>query len=716
VRARGRPVQKRKVPLTVRVFLDLTGQSVIEVTARGRKVLERPVRWTAGQRLLVAQDEQISDAEAAELAAAVDASGVHAAALERYGKLLFDAALGKEAWRELVKEAATEPYLELAIRGPADAAQTSPHALRWEALHDGTTAVAARGTAINPGSPGVLPVGIVRLVPTAVPFIQNGPGLLPSVNRIPRVLYAIGSRLTDPRVRAGAEFMGILRHLERKGGSIQPRVLQSASVGSLTSELERFQPDVLHIIGHGRLFAEEQCVKIQLRAETVGGADDWLTAGQLLDVFADAGHWPKAVVLSACQTASAPTPVNALPFAAQLVAGGVPIVVAMAGDISDTACRVFTRALTQAIGDGVPVADAVISGRGAAFRQRPDLDSADWALPAVFLAEQLPPDIRLVDTAAIKAMRQRIFDLNLGWDPVFCGRGEFIDAMDRLLDGSDPLNVLAAYTQDSVKNYGGLRLLRELAARAVRAGCFPVLLGPYDQDPPSGRVGFATDLRDKLAEIRLDLDIPEREDSIVAAAESGAKPQHLVAVIRQALEALVADLPAADPVAARPQPRVVLLCHRVDRWVGDIDHLDALDALLAMLGPKGLSPGAYPVPVVLTGADTGALAAARQAKHGAAWLKFLPLGRLRDGDDDPEDILAYQWWLLNPPERTPVYAPKRGAGPGWQDQLRWVMSNAEAIYDEVQLFGFAKASHFFFTADMDADILAGWDKAGKGVR
>ena len=434
----------------MRVFLDLAeraGEHFVVITAPGRPASERPVRWTAGQRLLVARDEQLGDAEAAELAAAVDASGARTADLERYGRLLFEAAFGEQTWRQLVTDAAAAPYLELAIRGPAES--PSPHALRWEALHDGTAAVAARGTVIDPGSPRLLPVGIVRLVPPALPVIQNVPGWLPSVNRVPRVLYAIGSRLTDPRVRAGAEFMGILRHLERKGGSIQPRVLQSASAESLTRELERFEPDVLHVIGHGRPFPEEHCVKLQLRAETPAGGDDWLTAGQLLDVFAAADHMPKAVVLSACQTASAPPdagrpddPVNALPFAAGLVAGGVPIVVAMAGDISDTACRVFTRALTQAIGQGVPLADAVIRGRRAAFHERPDLDSADWVLPAVFLAERLPADIRLVDTAAIKAMRQRIFDLNLGWDPVFCGRGEFIDAMDRLLDGSDPLNVL----------------------------------------------------------------------------------------------------------------------------------------------------------------------------------------------------------------------------------------------------------------------------------
>jgi len=705
----------------VRVFVDLddrSGEHFVVVTAPGRPPAERPVKWIAGQRLLVAKDEQIGDAEARELAATVDAGGARAADLDRYGRLLFEAAFGAQTWRQLVADAAPAPYLELAIRGRADteqAAAAALQALRWEALHDGTTPVAAKGAVTEPGAAGLVSVVIVRLIPPALPIIRNGPGLLSSVNRIPRVLFAIGSRLTDPRVRAGAEFMGILRHLERRGGSIQPRVLESASVTSLTRELERFQPDVLHVIGHGRPFPVEHCVKLQLRADTPGTGDDYVTAAQLLDIFGHADHVPTVVVLSACQTASAPPdggamaradPVNALPFAARLVAGGVPVVIAMAGDISDTACRVFTRALTQSIGEGVPLADAVIRGRRAAFHARPDLDSADWALPAVFLAENVPGQTCLVDTAAIKAVRKRIFDLNLGWDPVFCGRGEFVAAMDRLLDGDDPLNVLVACTPDPAKSYGGLRLLQELAARAVRAGRFPVLLGPCDQDPPTDRVRFAADLSDKLADIRLNLGVPLKPDRIVEAAGSGAKRLQLVAAIREALDALVADLPETDPVRASPQPRVVLLCHRVDLW------LDALDDLLAMIGPKGLTPGADPVPVVMTGADIGELANARHGKwNGAAWAKFARLDRFRNQDDDPEDILAYQWWLLNPPDQTPVYAPRRGADPGWQSQLRFVMRNV--IYDETELFGFVKASGFVFTSEMDDDILDSYARTAR---
>ena len=62
--------------------------------------------------------------------------------------------------------------------------------------------------------------------------------------------------------------MGILRHLERNGGSIQPRLVQSASAESLTAELRRFKPDVLHVIGHGRWFPLDDCVKLQLYGES----------------------------------------------------------------------------------------------------------------------------------------------------------------------------------------------------------------------------------------------------------------------------------------------------------------------------------------------------------------------------------------------------------------------------------------------------------------
>jgi hypothetical protein len=737
------------------------GTTFLVVSAPGRPPGERPVRWTAGHRLLVAADEPIDDNQARALADEVDRGGASVAAAERYGRLLFGAAFGVDLWQELVAAAGGGPSLELAIRGPAD--QDRPvgpalQALRWEAIHDGTAHVAARGTALTTraggaggagargagasaagdgaagdgaagdgaagdgaGVPGRrIPVAIVRLVrPQAgAPSADHGPvGGFEQISNIPKVLFAIGSRLTDPRVRSGAEFMGILRQLERNGGSIQPRLAELATRQSLTAELGHFRPDILHVIGHGRWFPLDDCVKLQLRAET-GSGDDWVTAKLMLGVFATAGHLPKVVVLSACQTATAghgADPVNALPFAARLVAGGVPVVIAMAGDISDTACRVFTRALTQAISDGVALADAVIKGRQAAFHAHPDLDSTDWMLPAIFLAEHLPGDTSLVDVTAIRAARTRIQDLNLAWEPVFCGRADFVAAMDRLLDAADPLNVLVACTPDGRQSYGTKRLLRELAARAVRAGRLPVLLGPFKKDGPITRADFADKLSDQLNEIHANLigDIDDNPqllallEAMVAAAEA-TKTAPLANAILAALDGLVAALPDGDPVRKSQQPQTVLLCHQVDQW-GE----DALRDLLAMLGPRGLgSSGARRVPVILTGTDEDQLADARRTLNGAAWAKFATLGRFRDDEEDPEDILAYQWWLLNPPAGIPVYAPRRDAMQGWRRLLRREMQkHAVQIYDEDALFGWAEAARDdYFTSDMDHALLDSYSR------
>jgi hypothetical protein len=259
----------------MRAFLDLEsrdGGHAVCVRVPGGEKWERAVRWTGGGRLLVYRDDAISDEDAAAISARVEQGSAAVQELARYGGLLFEAAFGEETWRELVERSAGEPYLELAIRGddgqePGSAGAIQ--ALHWEGLYDGVTFVAARGTVTRSGRG--LSVGIVRLVPPAND--RAGQTTLDPIQRIPRVLFAVGSRLTDPKVRPGAEFMGIIRHLERDGGSIQPRVLQSASLPSLTRELARFQPDVLHLIGHGRWFPVAHCLKLQLQPDASAAPD-----------------------------------------------------------------------------------------------------------------------------------------------------------------------------------------------------------------------------------------------------------------------------------------------------------------------------------------------------------------------------------------------------------------------------------------------------------
>ena len=737
----------------MRVFLDIEnrgGELFLLVTGPQIPRAEHPVTWTGGgRRLLVAKGTASAVADPAALADAVErgtTSDVYARIAEQreYGQLLFEAAFGEQVWQQLLEAAADDPCLELAIRGSAakdqadtdqadtDQADTDQagqdqaalQALRWEALHDGSAFVAAQGAAS-----GTVSVSVVRLVPFGTDAAKPAPAgdgpvvgtAFRTVDRIPRVLFAVGSRLSDRNVRSGAEFMGIMRRLERDGGMIQPTVLAQATRESLRHQLRAVRPDVLHLICHGdRDDGGNTC--LALRPESrAGNDDDLVTAQQLLGVFRDAACTPAVTILSACQTAAdpaaadpvagAPPHVNALSFAAQLVAGGVPVVVAMAGDIQDTACRVFTRAVTSAIGHGVPLGKAVIGGRRAAFYNRA-YDSADWIMPTIFLADDVPTGVPLFDLRPAEAARTRIHDLGMHLTQdtsVFCGRREFFATMDKLLDGADPLNVLIGHVNEEDKHYGGTRLLRELGARAVRAGVLPILLGPFERDPPTSLAVLADRLSAAILDTRNAVGLDDVDSHIAAANGEKMRPRDLASAIRADLARLIQDLGQDDPVRFRaaPHPQVVLLCHRVDRWQA------ALDGLIDMLGSHGLKgseavDGGRRIPVVMTGARLDALKDGRGGRKIDFSAEFLLLDRL--SPDDNEDILAYQCWLLNPPRGTPAYAPRRHASAKWHGRLRLTLE-LDPVYPGPRLYRWARNEDDDFVSDSDEDLLASYLEA-----
>lgn len=701
-----------------KLFLDIVVPDIPDLQIR------RQVKWLAGKRLLVEDSADVSAAAADGLARAVECCDTDGdpekqkeqlGELEKYGELLFDAAFGIDNWKVILAAvvAAEAPYLEVAVKGAADGDYAALQALRWEALHDGSAFVAAQGSTHADQS---IPVGVVRLITTASVDLKE-------ITHTPKVLFAVGSHLTHPDVRPGAEFMGIMRRLDRDGGYIQARVLESATRPKLVDELKAFNPDVLHLIGHGKLDGKQ--VKVQLRDDTDTNKDYYAPAEELLSAFAEACHWPAMVVLSACQTASAasgpgidPGRVSALPFAARLVAGngvsrGVPVVVAMAGDISDTACRVFTQALTTTISKGITLGKAVIHGRRAAFYrgpgqsvQHPVPDSGHWVMPSLFLAASVAEEARLVQTAPARAARERVKNLDLVAHPVFYGRVPFFTAFDRLLT-SDVLNVLVAYTPDQYRRFGGWRLLQELAARAVRCNVLPVLLGEHHADDgPDSLEQLVLELADGINLVRARLlNLDPCESEAVAAVRVKASRVALARAIRRDLDALVATLPEDDPVRHRPagQPQTVLLCHHVDGWT-------ALDHLLDLLGPKGLDGGTTPVPLVLTGADVRSLKHARNdALFGRDWIKFELLDRFMR--EQNEDILAYQWWLLNPPVALDgqqlAFAPKRGGTGDWKNALREVLDDKDAIYDPV-VYRLAKTQTSGLVSASDDALLASY--------
>lgn len=602
------------------------GELFLIVTGPGGLHAERPVRWVGspGRRLLVPRDAVDVIPDLASLADEVDQGRAIEERLAQYGRLLFEAAFGQDLWQRLLQAATGRRCLELAIRGVDSADRAAMQALRWEALHDATGPLAVRD---REGRPSIT---IVRVVPDAG---QAEDGAISAefqpIAHLPRILFAVDCGRNDPEVQADAEITGILRQLHQNGLSAYARVLEPPTLSAIRRELSAFKPDIFHLISHGSQSPDGQ-VRIQLGEDHSAAArDEWATAEQLLDAFREAGHAPRIVILSACQTASAPRPqsassaqghVDTLPLALRIVAAGVPVVIAMSGIIGAPECRAFTAALIGSVFQGVPLAEAMAMGRQAAYRDA-EFSATHWALPTAFLAEHVRSDVPLVDTEVLNAVRERIDALALDQDPALFVRSEFAAAMDRLLDGGDPLNVLVACTQDPDLKADDMRLLRDLGAHAVRVGVLPVVVPPFDGTPPTTLDQLVPAASAAIGRVRASLGLAASSRELDRLAR-GYEPTDVSRAIRADLDHLVGDLLETDLTRARGdgQPKVVLLCHGIDKWQ------DSPATLLEMLDPAGLRAGS-PISVVLAGANAGAFKDLPGHWHGQPWLTIVPLDR-----------------------------------------------------------------------------------------
>jgi hypothetical protein len=591
-----------------------------------------------------------------------------------YGRWLFECLLAP-AWPAIRADPAVRQArgVELALEWPVE--DTDLHRLVWEAMHDGSAPLA--------GHRDLLAV-ITRLVP-----VEADPPA--TVTRMPRVLFATGSALTDDVIRPGAMFMGLLRAFESEG-LCASRVAQEVTVDDLAEECAAFRPDVVHLVAHGTV-AEDGTGLLHLGERRAGAATD----GRALAAALVAGGPPLAVVLSACQSGIASGPAGAAPLAAELVRGGIPIVSAMAGEISEQACRLYSRRLVRAIHDGEPVVAAAAMGRRAALlRAENPSDQMDWAMPALFLASSVPPAFRPVDPKPTLSLIEVAEELGLRQQPVFIGRQEILRLVDDFFcpEPSRRLGLVGVVREGPVHGLGGTRLLREIGFRLLREGHVPLLLGPYSDRAPVDLRAVLVEIVDRAAKVAEQLGLRPAVSTVlgvderfpaagaVTAAALAALPVEeahatLLATLgafgrrRHPLEPglvrhrLVRDLARlAEAVGGTGEPfgphtRVVVLADEVHAWVG------ALAPLLAIVGRNGLGTKDRPAPVVVTASLVeGAgptLRAFRDERVGMPGHAFPELATL----SPPEAALGFQWVLLHPwrrdrgPEYRRVYTAAR---------------------------------------------------------
>jgi hypothetical protein len=399
-------------------------------------------------------------------------------AVRQFGAYLFSTLLGDALWAGLTEASPRLDEMELALTWTAD----SPlNLLPWDVMHAGPV-----GGPVGPTT-GLLAakgVQITRRVAGTAGADRRIPGL-PSP---PKVLVAVASELTDTRIRAGAEYLGLLRALKHENKVLNTRLIIAATAADLARTIKTFQPTVVHVIGHGVRSRGKPVVLF--RGEPGEPLDDPVDAARLLELMRteDNLELPGLVVLNAC----APTAIDEVtvgrPMAAELVAGGIPVVVGMSGNVADQACRLFTRAFYTSLLSGAEIAKAAAIGRraGILYGGYDIGKQIDWALPTLYMAEAVGAvsiDVNASDPSLARLLAALEFTKQPEF-PIFCGRWAFFAAYRNLVstDGKQFLVIpveradATGGDQEPPPQYGSERLLRELAAEALREGHLPILV------------------------------------------------------------------------------------------------------------------------------------------------------------------------------------------------------------------------------------------------
>jgi CHAT domain len=621
-----------------------------------------------------------------------------------YGRLLFGAALAP-AWDDIVNAADGE-LIEVALSVPSDGSLQS---VPWELLHDGASFLVTHSD---------MDVAVTRRIesPAATPAIITPPA---------RVLFAIGAELTDPDVQAGAEFLGLMRELERTGSRIASYLVERASPARVAEAVERFEPDSVHFIAHGQVSSKGVPALLMRPDDDKPGALPVPVSAETLHSCVTAGEkHPAMVVLAACES-GAVSAATGVPIAEELVRRGIPVAVAMAGTVADQACRLFTQRMGTALASGGQLLRAAAQGRLAASRRGARQSTTiDWALPSLFLGNEVRSDYQPVKAESAR-VTERIEKFGFAEGPVFCGRSAFFGLYDRLL-APGGMNVLAIYSEGDQRGLGKTRILREYGTRALLEGHVPCVVGLDGQASASDPRRFAEALLRAIYRARSMFDLPPqaRPAILKSLAPTGqAVPdidgsrtvwkntvndllgqwrdedkhldlESLRVRIASDLAALIDEARQKDDLPVNANSRALVLLDTVEEWGDTIDLLAPTPKKPGLLSQYGLGDEDEEVPVVLAfrtgaGIQDDLLKGLVEFASGRRWIEAEKVQEFAEGD---EEGLAYRWIMLNanpmiaPPVSAKTYTVVRPDGQ-WMGWLRYATGRIPKMLSDPHFYG-----------------------------
>jgi CHAT domain len=334
--------------------------------------------------------------------------------------------------------------------------------------------------------------------------VADAPGVLRPIQSPPRVLFVIGS--TTERdfdgLKPGAEYFSLLRAIRQNGLSLNIFPLVSTTSEKLEVAMRRFQPDVVHFICHGN---DDGTIDL-VDART--GSRVRTSAGDIYDLLhpsnAPNGYaGPQIVVLNSCYSASnggirlADAGQVNFPLAISLVEKGVPVVLGMAGEVANQACRLFGRTFYESLLTDGMLPRAAAKGRRAGLQSAEGVRRIDWTLPTLFLSPAAAGvKVPLRQDPGESAWQALAELFAPGKFPAYYARLELLRKFGLLmLDEADQRKVDLTVTLDrqflgiSIAKKASCRFgrswaLLDLAAIAARNGHVPLLIEPRMPDWP----------------------------------------------------------------------------------------------------------------------------------------------------------------------------------------------------------------------------------------
>lgn len=184
--------------------------------------------------------------------------------------------------------------------------------------------------------------------------------------------------------------------IKRLGGLVTLTWLEGSTWTHLQEAMQKGPWHIFHFIGHGG-FNERNDEGVIALADEAGRAFE-LSATKLARLL-DHRHL-KLVLLNACEGGRASSLDIFSSTASILVRSGIPAVLAMQYEITDTAAIEFSRSFYQAVAQGLPIEGAVVEARKAISIAVNN--TVEWGTPVLYL----------------RSTDGRLFDVNLNKEQV----------------------------------------------------------------------------------------------------------------------------------------------------------------------------------------------------------------------------------------------------------------------------------------------------------